>query len=76
MQKNLPVGSSERGIESRPFFLGMHEQPVLRTRGLFRGEHYPVSERLARRGLYIPSGLTLNEGQIDRVVAAIREVLL
>src|SRR5207247_11188270 len=25
------------GVETRPFFLGMHEQPVLRERGLFDG---------------------------------------
>ena len=64
-----------RGIETRPFFLGMHEQPAFHARGLFRGERYPVAERLARRGLYLPSGLALTEGQIDRVCAAVRDVL-
>src|SRR5574344_1892256 len=29
------------GVETRPFFLGMHEQPVLLGRGLFTGERYP-----------------------------------
>jgi perosamine synthetase len=65
----------ERGIDSRPFFLGMHEQPVLRDRGLFAGERYPVTERLARRGLYLPSGLGLDEAQIDTVCAAVRRCL-
>ena len=64
-----------RGVETRPFFLGMHEQPAFHARGLFRGERYPVAERLARRGLYLPSGLALTEGQIDRVCAAVRDVL-
>jgi perosamine synthetase len=63
------------GVETRPFFLGMHEQPVLRERGLFAGESYPVAERIARQGLYLPSGLGLDEAQIDRVCAAVREVL-
>jgi perosamine synthetase len=40
-----------RGIDTRPFFLGMHEQPALLDRGLFAGERYPVAERIARRGL-------------------------
>jgi perosamine synthetase len=62
----------EQGIDSRPFFVGMHEQPVLQARGLFQREVYPVSETLARRGLYIPSGLTLTESQIDRVCEAVR----
>lgn len=64
-----------RGVETRPFFLGMHEQPAFHARGLFHGERYPVAERLARRGLYLPSGLALTEDQIDRVAGAVREVL-
>lgn len=66
---------AERGVETRPFFLGMHEQPVLRERGLFAAEAYPVAERLARQGLYLPSGLALTESQIDTVCAAVREIL-
>jgi perosamine synthetase len=64
-----------RGIDTRPFFLGMHEQPVLRDRGLFAGEVYPVAERIARQGLYLPSGLGLEESQIDEVCQAVREAL-
>jgi perosamine synthetase len=65
----------QRGIETRPFFLGMHEQPAFHNRGLFIGESYPVSERLARRGLYLPSGLALTEEQLEFVCQAVREVL-
>jgi perosamine synthetase len=64
-----------RGIDTRPLFIGMHEQPVLQRKGYFAGETYPVTERLARRGLYLPSGLTLTEAQIDAVSGAVREVL-
>ena len=53
----------------------MHEQPVFRQRGMFNGESYPVSERLARRGLYLPSGLTITGAQIDSVCEAVRQVL-
>jgi perosamine synthetase len=60
------------GIETRPFFVGMHEQPALRARGLFAGERYPVTERLSRRGLYLPSGLGLSDAQIERVCEAVR----
>jgi perosamine synthetase len=65
----------QRGIETRPFFLGMHEQPVLHKRGLFVEESYPVAERLARRGLYLPSGLALTEEQLTRVCEVVHEVL-
>jgi perosamine synthetase len=71
----LGAGLREQGVDSRPFFLGMHEQPVLRKLGLFVGESYPVTERLARRGLYLPSGLTLNESDIDRVCVAVKRCL-
>ena len=65
----------QREIETRPFFLGMHEQPVLHKRGLFVEESYPVAERLARRGLYLPSGLALTEEQLTRVCEVVHEVL-
>jgi perosamine synthetase len=65
----------QRGVETRPFFVGMHEQPVFRRRGLFLSERYPVAEALARRGLYLPSGLALTELQLTTVCGAVREVL-
>ena len=64
-----------RGVETRPFFLGMHEQPAFQARGLFRGERYPVAERIARQGLYLPSGLTLTEEQIVEVAGAVARTL-
>jgi perosamine synthetase len=64
-----------REIETRPFFLGMHEQPVCRRMGLFARESHPVAERLARRGLYLPSGLDLSGADLDRVAAAVEAAL-
>lgn len=66
---------TKKKIGTRPFFLGLHEQPILHKIGLFQNEHYPVTERIARQGLYLPSGLTLNEKQVDEVVAAVRTVI-
>ena len=65
----------ERGVETRPFFLGLHEQPVFHRQGLFLGERYPVAERIARQGLYLPSGLTLTTEQISEVCNVVREEL-
>jgi perosamine synthetase len=64
-----------RGVGSRPFFWPMHEQPVFHRMGLFHGESYPVAERLARRGLYLPSGLGLTDDEIVRAATAFRAVL-
>lgn len=65
----------DRGVETRPFFLGIHEQPALRNMGLFSGEAYPVAERLARQGFYLPSGLGLTEEQIDQVCNALHDLI-
>ncbi|QTD54858.1 DegT/DnrJ/EryC1/StrS family aminotransferase [Parasphingorhabdus cellanae] len=65
----------EKNIETRPFFLGMHEQPVFHDMGLFIGENYPVTERIARKGLYVPSGLAITDEQIEIVSEAVRETL-
>lgn len=69
------AGLAERGIASRPFFWPMHEQPVFRKMGLFNGLRLPVAERLARRGLYLPSGPDITDGEIDQVATALREIL-
>lgn len=63
------------GIGTRPFFWPMHEQPVFRKMGLFAGESYPVAERIARRGFYIPSGMALTAEQMERSAAAVKEIL-
>ncbi len=64
-----------RDVETRPFFLGMHEQPALWKMGLFQGERYPVAERLARQGLYLPNGLSIRDAEIDQVCDAVRACL-
>lgn len=61
------------GVGTRPFFWPMHEQPVFSNRGWFQGERYPVAERLARRGFYLPSGVALTEAQQEQAVAAFNE---
>lgn len=65
----------EYGVDTRPFFLGMHEQPAFSKRGLFLNERYPVAERLASQGLYLPSGLALTEEQLAQACDAVHEVL-
>ncbi|RYG29441.1 MAG: aminotransferase DegT, partial [Burkholderiales bacterium] len=66
---------AERGIGCRPFFCPLHQQPVLRQRGWYENQQYPVAERLYRQGFYIPSGLGLSVPQIHEVANAVRAVL-
>jgi len=65
----------DRGVGTRPFFLGLSQQPVLRDRGLFQGERYPVSDYIGGQGFYLPSGLTITPEQIEYVCAQLTEVL-
>jgi perosamine synthetase len=71
MMRRLAV----RKIGTRPFFWPMHEQPVFRRSGMFQGVSLPVSEGIARRGFYVPSGLALDDAQIEEVAAAVKESL-
>jgi perosamine synthetase len=73
--QGLATALRDRGVETRPFFLGMHEQPVFRHQGLFIDDRHPVAERIARQGLYLPSGLALTDEQLSAVCEAVQEVL-
>ncbi len=73
--KELANRLNAKGVVTRPFFLGMHEQPAFQAMGFFQGEHHPVAERIARQGLYLPTGMTLTESHIDQVCEAVKQVL-
>lgn len=64
-----------RGIETRPFFVPMHQQPAFQRRGLFCGERYPVAECLGNRGLYLPSGLGTGHSDFERVADELHRIL-
>jgi perosamine synthetase len=66
---------NKRGIETRRFFKGLHEQTIFQELGLFRDLKFPVTERLWRKGLYVPSGLTLTEAQAQNVADGVRDAL-
>jgi perosamine synthetase len=66
---------SERGIDARPFFMGMHRQPALIARGLGSEQALVVCDRLSERGLYLPSSPLLDEATIDRVCGALNQAL-
>ena len=66
---------AERGVETRPFFWGMHEQSVFQRMGLFKGQKFPVTERLARQGLYLPNGLSLTDSHLTETCRLVKEYL-
>jgi perosamine synthetase len=65
----------EQHIGARPFFVGLHAQPVFARMGLFKGGSYPNTDRAYERGLYLPSGLALTTEQIDTVCSSLQDII-
>jgi len=57
----------EKSIETRPFFVPMHQQPVLREMGLFKCERYRIAEILSEKGINLPSSSSLSVKDIEFV---------
>jgi perosamine synthetase len=62
-------GLRARGVDSRTFFVPLHELPPHRVDGAF-----PVATDLSRRGINLPSGTGLTLDEIAAVCAALREL--
>lgn len=64
----------ENGVGTRPFFKGMHMQPVFHKMGFFKDMELPVTKDAYERGFYIPSGLNLTDEQVDFVSEKVRDL--
>jgi perosamine synthetase len=64
-----------RGVDSRHFFWPIHQQPIFHKLGWFANEHCPIAERIARRGLYLPSGVGLTEEEADISARTLLEIV-
>ena len=65
----------EKKIGTRPFFRGMHDQPVFHKMGLFKDESYPITDQAYKYGFYLPSGMTLTHEQVDTVVHEVQSII-
>jgi perosamine synthetase len=59
-------GLESLGVQTRPFFFPLSQQPVLEKFGVFPPTSFPNSENLYKRGFYLPSG---NGYQIEEIQA-------
>jgi perosamine synthetase len=64
----------EKGIQTRSFFVPMHQQPAFNNLGLFKSESYPVAEEVSRKGMYLPSGTGLSADEIIHICSTIERV--
>ncbi len=64
----------EKGIETRTFFIPMHNQPVLKKAGCADRKKYPVADALGKRGFYLPSSSGLTPQQIEYIAGCIKKI--
>jgi perosamine synthetase len=67
-REELMASLAKEGIATRTFFYGLHQQPALLGKGLIDPVSFPVTESLADKGLYLPSGLGLTQADQQRVI--------
>ncbi len=59
------------GVETRPLFYPMHNQPPFPESNV----KFPVADRLAMKGISLPSTITLSTEEIDRVCGCILKMI-
>lgn len=69
-RKKIMQMLADRGIETRPFFYPLHIMPPYRTE-----EEFPVSVRIGKSGIFLPSSINLSKKQIDYVCTSLIDVL-
>lgn len=60
----------QNGVGSREFYPPLHAEPAFNMAG-----SYPIAEEVSSRGLWLPSSLRLDEGQVERVCGLIRRFM-
>ena len=63
----------ENGIETRNFFYPLHEMPIYRKYANFT---YPVSSKISKQGLNLPSSVKLSEEDVKYIARKIRETII
>ena len=64
----------KKNIECRPFFYPMHKQPIYKKMKIFNKEKYLNSEKISKKGFYIPCGLGITIKEQNEVIKNIINV--
>jgi len=70
-REEVRLALERENIESRPVWKPMHLQPVFKNCQMYGGK---VSEDLFNRGLCLPSGTSIRNAEIDRVIQVILDL--
>jgi dTDP-4-amino-4,6-dideoxygalactose transaminase len=68
-REDVRLALEAENIESRPVFKPMHSQPAFQG---CRARGGQVADRLFEQGLCLPSGSSLTEPDMDRVISIVR----
>jgi perosamine synthetase len=69
------VAMRERGVDTKPYLPAIHLMSFYRERFGHREGEFPVCEDVASRSLALPFFGELTDGELEQVVAALREVI-
>jgi perosamine synthetase len=69
------VAMRERGVDTKPYLPAIHLMSIYRERLGHREGEFPVCEDVARRSLALPFFPELSDGEVERVVEALRQVI-
>ena len=64
----------KEGIETRPFFIPLHNLPPFREESRLRKEYLPVTDLLGSTGMNLPTFPGLTEQEIETISNAIRDL--
>jgi perosamine synthetase len=65
----------DRGVDTKPYLPAIHLMRFYRERFGHRDGEFPVCEDVAARSLALPFFPQLTDGEVEQVVAALREVI-
>jgi perosamine synthetase len=60
-------------VDSRSFFVPIHNQTVFHNKGLFTNEKHPESKRISKNGLYLLCSNKIIEDEIEYVCNIIKK---
>jgi perosamine synthetase len=69
----LCIKLKEKGVDTRDFFLPCHSQPAVQN-VYPNSETFPITEDIATRGFYLPSGIAITDDQIQYVSDVLHEI--
>jgi perosamine synthetase len=72
---DVVVALRERGVQSKPYLPAIHLMSFYRERFGHREGEFPVCERVAARSVALPFFPHMREDQVERVAAALAEIL-